>query len=90
MYSTYLAMAVMETAKPLMAPSLSNVTELLMKRILEANPAEMNTIIKYFIAQSITQSNQVLNKKIKHLTRFTVVVVRDEEKVGERILTDHL
>lgn len=53
-------MAVIETASPLTAPSLSKVTELLMKRIVEANPTDTNTMNKNFIVQSITHSNHVL------------------------------
>ena len=53
-------MAVIETASPLTAPSLSKVTELLMKRIVEANATDTNTMNKNLIVQSITHSNHVL------------------------------
>ena len=44
------------------APSLSKVTELLMKRIVEAKPMATNTMNKYFMLQSINHSNHELQK----------------------------
>ena len=58
----YLVMAVIETASPLTAPSLSKVTELLMKRMVAANPVDTNTMNKNFILHSITHSNHVLQQ----------------------------
>ena len=55
-------MAVSETARPFNAPSLSKVTELLMKRIVEANPTDTNNMNRNFIVQSITHSNHVLQQ----------------------------
>jgi hypothetical protein len=59
----YLVMAVIETARPFTAPSLSKVTELLIKRTVEANPVDTNIMNKNFILQSITHSNHVLQQQ---------------------------
>ena len=56
----YLVIAVIETAKPLIAPSLSKVTELLMKRIVEANAADTNTMKMNFIVHKDIHSNHEL------------------------------
>ena len=56
----YLVIAVIETAKPLIAPSLSKVTELLMKRIVEANAADTNTMKTNFIVHKDIHSNHEL------------------------------
>ena len=61
-------MAVMETARPLTAPSLSKVTELLMNSIVEANAMDTNTMNKNFIQQSITHSNHVLQEEEGEMT----------------------
>ena len=60
--TVYLAMAVMETASPLTAPSLSKVTELLMKRIVEEKPVDTNTMYTNFMLHNITHSNHVLQR----------------------------
>ena len=57
---TNLVIAVIETAKPLIAPSLSNVTELLISRIVEAKAAETKTMKRNFMIHSDIHSNQDL------------------------------
>ena len=63
--TSYLVTAAMETARPLMAPSLLKVTELLMKSIVDANAADTNIMNRNFIPHNITHSNQVLHTEKK-------------------------